>query len=436
MVQRIQRLRGLSKALNYNEKKLGAQQAELICAENFLKLPGQLCLEDKIKRFKDLMVLNERVQKNAVQISLNFHPSETDKLTKEMLKEISGEYMKRMGFANQPYLVYQHHDAGHPHVHIVSTYIGDEGDLVPKPSFWKSREYCNELEQIYGLVSANRNDLEMSQEQRAEKKIGRAQKLEYGRAPTTRGIATVMDFVINEYKYTSLRELNAVLRQYNVRANCGREGSRLHNNKGLIYQILDANGKSISKPIRASALSCKPTLMNLEKKFMANEIRRQPDLMHLNASIGWTLVKPQRKLREFVKDLQREGIDAVVVRDKEGKANGFAYVDYNTMSVFDEACLEQKYTARGILERLGIVQSNEQTRELINEQLNATMTQTQSPEQSLSKDSEKQLDLFVSQFLEALLKPEDTNEEQSHDLTQEADRDIGIELSREFFPGC
>jgi len=429
MVQRIQRLRGLSRAVNYNEKKLGAHKAELIRAENFLKLPGQMRLEDKVQRFKSLTVLNERVQKNAVQISLNFHPSETEKLTKELLIEISGEYMNRMGFGDQPYLVYQHHDAGHPHVHIVSTYIRAGGDLIPKVSFWKSREYCNELEQIYGLVSANRNELEKKQQRTVEKEIRRGQTLKYGHAPTTRGIATVLDLVINEYKYTSLRELNAVLSLYNVRANSGREGSRLHNNKGLIYQILDNNGKSISKPIRASALTSKPTLMTLEKKFLENEISRQKELRHLTNAIGWTLVNPQKSLRKFANELIMESVAAVVVRNKEGKANGFAYVDFETKSVFDESGLPHKYTARGILERLEILKSIEKTKELSHEQLNPTMTQTQSQAQNSAIDIEKERDFVVCQSLEELLQPENINEEQAHDLTRELTRDVGMQLS-------
>ena len=31
--------------------------------------------------------------------------------------------MEQIGFGDQPYLVYQHNDAGHPHIHIVTTRI-------------------------------------------------------------------------------------------------------------------------------------------------------------------------------------------------------------------------------------------------------------------------------------------------------------------------
>ena len=46
-------------------------------------------------------------------------------LNKEKLCAIAETYMKAIGFEKQPYLVYRHYDAGHPHIHIVSTNIGE-----------------------------------------------------------------------------------------------------------------------------------------------------------------------------------------------------------------------------------------------------------------------------------------------------------------------
>lgn len=63
-------------------------------------------------------LLNENVSRISVHVSLNFDPSE--RLFNEQLKAISESYMQKTGFGEQPYLVYQHHDAGHPHIHIVT----------------------------------------------------------------------------------------------------------------------------------------------------------------------------------------------------------------------------------------------------------------------------------------------------------------------------
>ncbi len=55
----------------------------------------------------------------------------------EKLKEVAETYMTKIGFAEQPYLVYSHHDAGHPHLHIVTTNIQNTGKRIELHNMWK-----------------------------------------------------------------------------------------------------------------------------------------------------------------------------------------------------------------------------------------------------------------------------------------------------------
>ena len=91
-----------------------------------------------------------------------------------------------------------------------------------------------------------------------------------------RAIAKVLDGVLNSYKYASLHELNAVLKQYNVCADTGIEQSRMYQHKGLLYHILDEKRSKIGVLIKASSFHDKPTLKSIEEKFASNEAARQP----------------------------------------------------------------------------------------------------------------------------------------------------------------
>jgi hypothetical protein len=77
---------------------------------------------------------------------------------------------------------------------------------------------------------------------------------------TKRAITTVLDEVINQYKYTSLPELNAILKLYNVMADRGKEDTSMYQKRGLVYTALDDNGNKIGTPIKASAFYSKPTM--------------------------------------------------------------------------------------------------------------------------------------------------------------------------------
>src|SRR5690348_404811 len=119
MVARINTSENMSKVLNYNEHKVRQNEAEILWAQNFLKDAKDLSFSDKIRWFEKLTSLNERTKTNTLHVSLNFDSSE--KLENDKLVEIAKAYMEKIGFGEQPYLVYRHYDAGHPHVHIVST---------------------------------------------------------------------------------------------------------------------------------------------------------------------------------------------------------------------------------------------------------------------------------------------------------------------------
>src|SRR6187399_1218456 len=128
MVAIIKSSSSLRKVLQYNENKLKEKVAQLIHSKNYLKNTEQLGFTDKIKTLEKRTSLNVTTKLKAVHISLNFDPSE--KLEKEILQQIADTYMEKIGFGKQPYLVYQHHDAGHPHIHIITTNIQRDGSRI------------------------------------------------------------------------------------------------------------------------------------------------------------------------------------------------------------------------------------------------------------------------------------------------------------------
>ena len=127
----------INRALNYNEQKVQKGMANCIHANGFLKEAEQLNFYDKLNRFEQLISLNKRAATNTVHISLNFGINEN--ISKEKLIEIASTYMEKIGFGSQPYLVYQHLDAGHPHLHIVTTNIQNNGKRISLHNLGKNQ---------------------------------------------------------------------------------------------------------------------------------------------------------------------------------------------------------------------------------------------------------------------------------------------------------
>jgi hypothetical protein len=348
MVAKITTPHSILRVLNYNEKKVQKGAAECIYAGNFLLDAKELNFYNKLFTFKHRTELNQRATTNMLHISLNFDP--TEKLSQEKLISIASAYIQKIGFAAQPFLVYQHHDAGHPHVHIITTSILENGKRINTFNIGKNQSEIarKEIEIQFNLIKASgrKSDKELALQPLAP------QKIKYGFTETKRSITNVLDEVINHYKYTSIPELNAILKLYNLIADRGSEDGRIYKNRGLTYRIIDSENKKIGVPIKASSIYSKPTLNFLEQKFMDNEKTRVPDKRKLKTAIDWTLSKKPSGLQEFIKELQREKINVALRRNDKGFLYGISFIDHRTKSVFNGSDLGKSYSASGIRQRL------------------------------------------------------------------------------------
>jgi hypothetical protein len=347
MVPVIDTSESLSDVLYYNENKVKKGVAELIHASGFLQDKEDLNVYDKFNRFQKLNELNERVKKNTLHVSLNFHPE--DQLSQAQLSQIADIYMARIGYANQPYLVYQHYDSGHPHVHIVSSLIQSSGIRIPTNNVGKNESVKarKEIDQKFGLRRIEESQVIKEYEPEPIS----AEKVIYGKLETKKGIKDVLRFVLKKYKFTSLPELNAVLQQWNVLADRGTPGSRTYENGGLVYRVLDAQMQKIGVPIKASDFHFKPTLKTLEEKFEQNRPLRKQEIPDIKGRIDWALGKHSKSFQGWQEELRKENIRLVVRRNDQGVIYGLTYIDFKSRSVLNGTDLGKEYSANAITRR-------------------------------------------------------------------------------------
>ena len=86
---------------------------------------GRLDIDACMESFRPYLEANRRTTNTVFHVLLN--PSPEDKLTGEQLREIAREYMERMGYGNQPYIVFKHNDISREHLHLVSLRVDENG---------------------------------------------------------------------------------------------------------------------------------------------------------------------------------------------------------------------------------------------------------------------------------------------------------------------
>ena len=354
MVAKITIPKSIEAALNYNEKKVQKGNAVCLHAANYLSEPKNMNFYQKLNGFEMLNNLNSRATTKAIHISLNFAPSE--KLSNDKLIEVANVYMEKIGFGQQPFLVYKHEDAGHPHIHILSITIKEDGSRVNTHNIGRnqSEKARKEIEQQYGLIKAERQQQLMM----PGIKPVNAQKAVYGKSETKRSISNVVGAVFSQYKFTSLPEFNAALKQFNVVADRGKEEGRIYKNRGLIYRILDADGNKVGVPIKASSIGCKPILDNLEKKFTANEVAKEPLKQRTKNAIDDCMQTSPRSMKNLVAALNQKNIYTVLRQNAEGRLYGITFVDNQNKVVFNGSDLGKGYSAAALQSKLGAVNEN------------------------------------------------------------------------------
>ena len=347
MVAVIKTGHSVRRILNYNENKVKTGEARCIGEGNYPLPVERMNLSMKLSRLLNQNALNDNVKRGSVHISLNFHPSEH--YSAEKLLQIADAYMEKIGFGQQPYLVYQHHDAGHPHIHLVSIKVRADGSRIDMQNIGKnqSEKARKEIEKDFGLVRAEDSKKALI----PSMKPVPAARVQYGKMESKKAISNVLYAVLSSYKYTSFAELNAVLQLYHIKADRGSENSRVFISGGLLYRIVDQSGKPVGVPIKASDFSMRPTLPFLERKFALNRGERAFEKKRIRSVVDSAFFGKEMNLDKLIVLLEKEGINTVLRKSDAGLLYGITYVDHVTKCVFNGSALGSSYSAKAVLER-------------------------------------------------------------------------------------
>ncbi len=352
MVVRITPTSRLSDVLAYNENKVTQNKAELIKVGNFLQEKDELSHDEKLERFQHRSELNSRAKLKMFHATLNFNPS--DKLSDEKMIAIAERYMEGLKMEQQPYLVYRHDDAEHPHVHIVSSLIRADGSRI------------NTHLMAVNLSEPVRKEIEIEFDLKPNKRLqqlnipnlSEVQKIHAGSGiPISESMDIIVGAINRDFKFTSLEEYSAILRNYNITVETGGPDSKTYRHHGLYYVALDDQGNKISPPVMASTLSSRPTYARLEEKFQYSIVNQNEYSEFIQSRINWALIQNPSNFRDFIADLWRDNINVVSPPYMAGVPEDYIYIDFFTKAAVKGQSLGDSYTAKSIHEALSFDRS-------------------------------------------------------------------------------
>lgn len=343
MVAKISHGSNLYGALSYNQEKVDEGLGKVL-ATNLVIEPADgvfnstACMQD----FERFMPSHIRTSKPVIHVSLN--PNPDDKLSDEQLSEIGQKYMERLGYGNQPYMIFKHEDIDRQHIHIVSTRVRPNGTLVPD-SFEKDRsnKIRQELEREYNLIPAKgQNQGEAWQLAPVDVSQGNLKKQ----------VANVIKPLSTMYRFQMLGEYRALLSLYNIGVEEVKGENKGNAYRGLVYSALDSEGNRVGKPLKSSLFGKAFGFEGLEKLFDKSKetIKTDGVAKQTRATVSKSFASSHTE-SEFRVALREKGIDLVLRRSNDGRIYGATFIDHNQKVVLNGSRLGKEFSANVLNER-------------------------------------------------------------------------------------
>ena len=327
-------------ALYYNKEKVDKDEAEVLLWQKMLEpydKRGRLDIDACMDSFRPYLEANRRTTNTVFHASLN--PSPEDRLTDEQLREIAQEYMQKMGYGEQPYIVFKHKDIDREHLHVVSLRVDEQGRKLSHDfEARRSMEILRDLECKYGLQPSVKG-------QELTDREG-LRKVNYPEGNVKQQISSVVRSCLRNYKCSSYGEFRTLLEAFNisVEERTGTVDGR--NYAGIVYGALTDDGYGIGTPFKSSRIGRDVGYKALQKYYENSKIKLKEDgtLDRLRQTVR-DAMSPHNARDEFRQLLREDNIDAIFRINPAGRIYGVTFIDHNAGIVANGSVLGKEFSA-------------------------------------------------------------------------------------------
>lgn len=338
MIAKIGRGSSLYGALAYNQLKVEKENGQILFTNRIIETShGQYTVAQLAQSFEPYLIANRNTEKPTLHISLN--PDPKDKVSDEKFKQMAEEYMREMGYGEQPFVVFKHTDIDRTHIHIVSVCVDEEGKKISdKFEKRQSMNVCRELERKYKLIPVT------EKEHKQNDKI--FQPVNYQEGDVKSQIASVVRHLSKSYQFQTLGEYNALLSLFNITTEKVEGELQGEMRQGLLYIPLNENGERAGHPFKASLFGKDAGLPALEIHFEKCKIalKDHPTKQTLKSAVTIALQSTTDEL-SYKKQLGELGINVVVRRNDTGRIYGMTFIDHNSKTVWNGSRLSKELSA-------------------------------------------------------------------------------------------
>ena len=303
--------------LTYNFRKVDRDQADILLSGQ-LSADGRLTAERVFREMTAYIPSGARTKNIVFHASINPRPDEP--LSDDRLRTIAHEYLRRLGYGDQPFIVFKHRDIAREHIHLVSTRVRHDGSKIRDAmEHVRSTRIMRSLEAKFGLMPS-------SPSQKKKDVSVQPSAVEIGAGDIKRQVAAAVEHVLGRYAFQSVGEMNLLLARFHVTAEEVKTERKGRPFDGIVYAASDADGHKICTPIKASEIGRQVSYAALRRHFeQSKSVVRERAGAIRRAIADVMQTSPDRA--EFIDRMRERGIETVTRINAAGRLYGITFID-------------------------------------------------------------------------------------------------------------
>lgn len=267
-----------------------------------------------------------RFKNKVAHFSLSFSPFDTIEQNKTIT--IAKDFLKQMGYESSPYVIYQHNDKHHNHIHIVTSRVGEDGKKIAHDfEARKAIQICREVETAFRLTKVEPLDKKQNVLDTASEKLIKAST----ETPFKNTVLLNLQYFLNNKRVADIDTLIKSLAGQGISMQLhDKDGNRLPKNGVRFYYKQDnkiisyLSGKDLQKGF----------YVNLVKKLERNA--QTPDIAVKQAEKVIPTLKPSYQVLKTI---------GPAIADVLEKANSSVLITHTQMTeLLNKVNIKPEYT--------------------------------------------------------------------------------------------
>ena len=306
----------LMKTLTYNFRKVDRDQADILLSGQ-LSADGRLTAKRVFREMTAYIPSGARTKNIVFHASINPRPDEP--LSDDRLRTIAREYLCRLGYGDQPFIVFKHRDIAREHIHLVSTRVRHDGSKIRDTmEHVRSTRIIRSLEAKFGLLPSSPS--------RKEGVSAQPSAVDIDAGDIKRQVAAAVEYVLGRYAFQSVGEMNLLLARFRVTAEEVKTERKGRPFDGIVYAATDADGHKICTPIKASEIGRQVSYAALRRHFeQSKSVVRERSGAIRRAIADVMQTSPDRA--KFIDRMRERGIETVTRINAAGRLYGITFID-------------------------------------------------------------------------------------------------------------